>query len=71
MRPSNTIGKHSRANSQAHTICKGKNCCTDSNLFQTCLKRKNTELRYLSVKVPIKMEMPRIKNKSERGKIAQ
>lgn len=32
MRPSNTIGKHTRANSHATTICKGKNRCTDSNL---------------------------------------
>lgn len=41
------------------------------NPYQTCLERKNTELGYLSVKVLIKMEMPRIKSKSERGEIAQ
>lgn len=32
MRPSNTIGKHTAANSHAHTICEGKICRMDSSL---------------------------------------
>lgn len=75
MRPSNTIGKHTRANSHAHTICKGKNRCTDSNLSLESLSdlfgEEEYRAGYLSVKVLIKMEMPRIKSKSERGEIAQ